>query len=133
MKEAWYMVGVKERAKEWLAGAGESPIGIMVCDLLDAIDRSDARYGTTQVELNKLREEFTRLESLTQWKPISEAPKDGTQILLYERDNIYIGYWYNFKNGIPGDGLWSRDLDNDEYNKPTHWMYLPKPPKMGDE
>jgi len=55
------------------------------------------------------------------WKPISTAPKDGTEIL---------GYWARSKvYGLTewrGDG-WI-DEEGDPVSDPTHWMPLPEPP-----
>lgn len=64
------------------------------------------------------------------WRPISEAPQDGTQVLL--------GYFLEGGGGgCPEVGFWhsskkkwcSRVLLNAEgYFSPTHWQPLPPPP-----
>ncbi len=64
------------------------------------------------------------------WRPIAEAPKDGTPIM---------GFWTpsdgKVKPGCYGptlfcDGEWvdPEDID-DGYADPTHWMPLPAPPR----
>jgi hypothetical protein len=66
-----------------------------------------------------------------QWQPIETAPKDGTEILAYEK------YDYRISNGeiIPFERIkivqWDEVMQwgfNEEIN-PSHWMPLPKPPK----
>jgi len=63
-----------------------------------------------------------------EWQPIETAPKDGTNILVFENDNesdaeVMIANYYG------GNGHWSISWDDRgiEIN-PTHWMPLPKPP-----
>lgn len=58
------------------------------------------------------------------WRPIETAPKDGTEIILYE----------DFEP-IICKGFWSTDGDEWRHNRgglwkmPTHWMPLPEPPQ----
>jgi hypothetical protein len=73
------------------------------------------------------------------WKPIDTAPKDGTEVLLWN-GNVVIGY---FENGKQFDSSknhfcqWttgreyagSYDLGYAIIATPTHWMPLPQPPK----
>ena len=71
-----------------------------------------------------------------EWQPIETAPKDGTQLLLYcgnEWGGIIVGHY--------GDLLLVNDV-TDEWETETcwqsglekfgvtHWMPLPKPPKI---
>ena len=67
------------------------------------------------------------------WKPISEAPKDGTQILAgrfsptrngHPNNIIRIDRWHNAKD----DGYSGWGSFNAEYWPATHWMPLPEPP-----
>lgn len=73
------------------------------------------------------------------WQPIETAPKDGTEIILYNGNDISIGYfascgydnddryqWIVFDADIfPG---MLNGWPNNEHG-PTHWMPLPEPPK----
>ena len=72
-----------------------------------------------------------------QWQPIETAPKDGTEVLLYQprgafkpwkgriRDwAVNIGYWHQPGNPEhPGYWMGNRQM------RPTHWMPLPEPPR----
>jgi hypothetical protein len=58
---------------------------------------------------------------VSDWQPISTAPKDGTWVLLYsQHDGIRIGNWDRIEWADDGDGV---------ALEPTHWMPLPEPPK----
>lgn len=75
---------------------------------------------------------------MSEWKPISSAPKDGTHILV--TDNRYFGFGYI--NGVaahwsavvhwwsnPGEEGWYLSSGNcDDQMDVTHWMPLPDPP-----
>ena len=61
---------------------------------------------------------------MSEWQPIETAPKDGTMILAFGKQEIYLIFWVK--------GYWiNREYDylvpNDTY---THWMPLPNPPEM---
>lgn len=74
---------------------------------------------------------------MKEWQPIETAPKDGTELLLYERrerliddDFIEVDYvftgWWNKESYI--NACWEC-LEYDAFShNPTHWMPLPKPP-----
>lgn len=59
------------------------------------------------------------------WKPIETAPKDGTEILLYEPGPAYVqmGYWVR-------DGWLMVDAQcgGESSATPTHWLPIPEPP-----
>ena len=67
---------------------------------------------------------------MNEWQPIETAPRDGTEILLFDADTdptIYVG-------GYDYDGrywFYSELLAQDVVGEatPTHWMPLPEPPK----
>ena len=74
------------------------------------------------------------------WQPIETAPKDETEIMLFEQaasGPMYrVGYWEAdgtpLDDGGVGEG-WS--LADEGYIgciEPTHWMPLPNPPKDQD-
>lgn len=64
-----------------------------------------------------------------QWQPIESAPKDGTFVLVCEKDNSAI-YEARF---MWDDWYPSMQSDSDEYGPmkgyPAHWMPLPEPPQ----
>jgi hypothetical protein len=61
------------------------------------------------------------------WRPISEAPKDGTSILVYRVNTkldaaiqpISTDWWSTHHK------QW---MKSNAYSQPTHWMPLPAPP-----
>lgn len=67
------------------------------------------------------------------WQPISEAPKDGTSVLLSDGKQVTYGGWISAadQGAEPGEehliaaGWWSVDLSD---NNPTHFLPLPSPP-----
>lgn len=64
------------------------------------------------------------------WLPIAEAKKIEFQsILMAEGDSVYIGYW------IENDTFcgWSAEDDSRYDIHPTHFRYLPTPPKGNDD
>lgn len=75
------------------------------------------------------------LQSLTQstgWRPIAEAPKDGTSILVFNinRDCYINKFCYLFDINAEGGRRW-RTSDGEWLpwlNEPTHFMPLPPPP-----
>lgn len=58
---------------------------------------------------------------MTEWQPISTAPKDGTQVLVCRQFPEFnqIGL------DLYKENTWWR---SSPYNQPTHWMPLPAPP-----
>ena len=52
------------------------------------------------------------------WQPIETAPRDGTRVLVYERDAALGAISLNW---VDQDGWW--------LGHPTHWMPLPTPPE----
>lgn len=76
------------------------------------------------------------------WRPISEAPRDRTIVLLAVTggrgpDEVVTGYW----NGYDGE-WWLANTDFEDYTvsciaemmtgKVTHWMPRPAPPTGGN-
>ena len=66
---------------------------------------------------------------MNEWQPIETAPKDGTPILMWDGDMIYVISWYVPQN-TRYPAQW-READGKRYcdYDPTHWMPLPEPPK----
>lgn len=87
------------------------------------------------------------------WRPIAEAPKDGTEIILYSperpwKDAPCVGQNASTIPERVTSGQWIESLaeeDTEDYSgwgsldggftnehPPTHWMPLPKPPTKGE-
>lgn len=79
-----------------------------------------ARLAASNAEVERLRKE-------NEWRPIAEAPKDGTSILTFP--HYHITHWdmeiESFTHG------WDEDAERFKPMRwaPTHWMPLPTPPK----
>jgi hypothetical protein len=74
---------------------------------------------------------------MSKWKPIESAPKDGTEILAFERlptgDYYRVMYWEDRGEHIDTlttESGWSK-ADSGYIGEfhPTHWQSLPKPPE----
>lgn len=68
----------------------------------------------------------TPTQPLDPWSPIESAPQDGTDVLLWDRKDVYKGYW-----DYAGGGWWERTTgynDGGDEIKPTHWKHLPEGP-----
>lgn len=60
------------------------------------------------------------------WLPIADAPRNGTSLLLSDRDGVFIGHWH----GGQALGFWTDGTEVDGRNVhrlPTVWMPLPVP------
>ena len=69
------------------------------------------------------------------WKPISEAPKDGTPIDLWQNgERITDAYWSDVQDGWCVDGTYGREEPTPLaiIPAPTHFMRLPPPPEGGE-
>jgi hypothetical protein len=76
---------------------------------------------------------------MQEWRPIEEAPKDGTPVMLFSRyEGINLARWITQgQTGWIGFADHSDAYDNGE-NKitvtaPTHFMPLPEPPQVTNE
>ena len=59
----------------------------------------------------------------SQWQPIETVPKDGTEVLFYNKGCIeHVIYSEQYDQ-------WYCKTDGSIINKPKHWMPLPEPPK----
>ena len=54
-----------------------------------------------------------------QWQPIETAPRDGTDLLLANKEGQYIGGWED----------WGWEIGMDFSFVPSHWMPLPLLPE----
>jgi hypothetical protein len=75
------------------------------------------------------------------WRPISEAPRDGTRLLLCHAGpgtRVFIGWWERAVKDDAGNqrGFWwdaakYRSECHTKANPPHWWMPLPEPPANG--
>ena len=71
----------------------------------------------------QLREARAEIEMLMKWQPIETAPKNGRDILIFDKNGIEIAWWSDI------DSEWChQDMYLSILNL-THWMPLPEPPK----
>jgi len=62
---------------------------------------------------------------MTEWQPIDTAPKDGANLLVTDGETTALGWHDEFDEPEEPWCGWIK--------WPTHWMFLPAPPKKGDE
>jgi len=60
---------------------------------------------------------------MSEWQPIETAPKDGQNVLVYNKYGIQIGCWSVVQPE------WCYQDTYLPMRQPTHWMPLPEPPK----
>jgi hypothetical protein len=70
---------------------------------------------------------------MMKWQPIESAPKDGTEILGWDKEGKYASvsfkvtrYYCNWENKYRDSKSWWK---GNVTCTPTHWMPLPKPPE----
>jgi hypothetical protein len=69
---------------------------------------------------------------MMEWKPIETAPKDGTRILVFDREyhGEIAACEFNKEWGWVERGLdYATEVWGYGEMEPTHWMPLPQPPK----
>lgn len=77
-----------------------------------------------QVALDK---EIQRADLTPKWQGMDTAPRDGTKLMLWMKDKIYFGSWFENKT-YPTISRWKVELPSSWQDQPTHWMPLPPPP-----
>lgn len=60
---------------------------------------------------------------MSEWQPIETAPKDGTEILVFDDGAYIVTPWIE---GDDQSGWWDNGFMDPP---PTHWMPLPAPPE----
>lgn len=69
---------------------------------------------------------------MSEWQPIETAPKDGTSILVWRRNQVLVAHWDIDKYAKTPRPYWGAfDVWNKTSNRltpPTHWMPMPRPP-----
>jgi hypothetical protein len=69
---------------------------------------------------------------VSEWQTIESAPKDGTELMLWDLDGFAVlGQYVSFDGKAPSgyhDGWYDSWRGYDELT-PSHWMPLPSPPE----
>ena len=61
------------------------------------------------------------------WRPISEAPKDGSFILTWNGYFYVLGVWVSYSK------VWAQACVGKMKPQPTHFMPLPAPPQTEEK
>lgn len=59
---------------------------------------------------------------MSDWRPIETAPKDGTWVILGDKERVVMGFWGSY-------GTWDDGDFHDDLGEFTHWQPLPEPPQ----
>jgi hypothetical protein len=100
----------------------------LTLDDLDDIQEYAVRHGWRPGEETLMQLIAAARAHIAAWQPIESAPKDGTRVLIYQKEDdgttfehVVVAWWQppqgKGRSGYWYDGRWSR--------KPTHWMPLP--------
>lgn len=89
--------------------------------IADALRQVNATFNSEALKI--IASQVAELEQAGEWRDISTAPKDGTDVLIFQAgyEGVYL-CWYD-----DSDGVWFDERDNSY--APTHWLPLPSPPK----
>lgn len=108
-----------EEVAGWLRQAGKNDIRYTA--------QPDGEPSQLGIEGKTVWEERAAQVEARGWRPIEEAPKDGTSILVYSWHGQYVVSWDT-------DELWWY-VDGNKHgpytlrgDAPTHFMLLPQPP-----
>jgi hypothetical protein len=109
---------------QWIREAQDAPEGSST----DHINIGDIDAD----ELEDAGAMLLRLATTKTWRPIAEAPKDGTLIIATNGTQVGICKWLDrHQSGYPHHD-WFHVLLNGNAYRPTHWMPLPAPPTSPD-
>ena len=93
---------------------------------LAAVDRE----GDHEVGVGYAAARDARRGAAMQWRPIEEAPKDGTEFIAYRPDAGVFTANYDDEQDVWFANHGYEDITDD---LPTHWMPFPPPPKGAEE
>jgi len=97
-------------------------------------------FGGCDATIAELRAHADQLERNGEWRDISTAPKDGTEIIMVTFDDrgdvqhIDVGCWSEWQEDTFGGCSmtcrgWTSNCWPFSDAGPTHWQPLPKPPE----
>ena len=55
---------------------------------------------------------------MNEWKPTTELPKEGDFILIHKWCDIFAGWFYDYRNGVPYEDYVASYEPDDEDDKP---------------
>lgn len=95
-----------------------------------ALDHSHL-YRMMAERMEQAADEIERLQAQA-WQPIETAPRDGTDILVWDGERRTMTLWGKVSH-VPIFGfldVWGCDAEDIDLMdpQPTHWMPLPDPP-----
>lgn len=92
---------------------------------LDSILRSDARGMFLAPHMcAEISELFNAWDS-HQWQPIETAPRDQSDMLLWESGKIHTAFWYG-QGSLDRCGFYDSETEEILIRGATHWMPLPQ-------
>lgn len=104
-----------------------------LAEILDLASGESNRQGAhaIAVALQQAAARLRELDDATRWRPIEEAPKDGTEVLVYDRNygGPCLATWEEYTEKV---GAWV-DEELRALPDPTHFMPLPETPGKEDE
>ena len=78
------------------------------------------------------KDEVTELEAEQRWIPVSEKPKSGEVVLVWN-GGLHTAFWFEKPDDLPFGGHWVwHPVRKNMYtfmSGVTHWRHLPHPPK----
>ena len=86
-----------------------------------ALQKVQELFDTEAIDLA-----VTAIAAMDNWIPISEAPRDGRKLLMYNSE--YGGQ--QFVDWVAFDGTLGKHVD---VHNVTHFQYLPEPPKTQEQ
>jgi len=98
-------------------------------DSMDFVDGYDRATRDAEQRIRALPLPPPSPSNSSGWQPIETAPRDGTEVILWDGAFRMIGHWTGDQKDpeCSPDG-WVRDFCTDPMHEPTHWQPLPPPP-----
>lgn len=92
-------------------------------DLKYHVEELERSISKQEEEIDSLAPRIAELEAQLEWKPIKDAPRDGTKILLFDGDTLSLGF-YDRQNR----GWWTLSRScPEEPVRPIKWCAITPP------